>query len=109
MTTLKKKNNKKNSGASTSKTDWNRLRRMRRGQERIDTSDIPDAGETFWKNAGVGLFENKMSLSVRFDADLVRWFKSQGPKYQTRMNNVLRAYMSWKQQTSERQRASGVS
>jgi uncharacterized protein (DUF4415 family) len=34
----------------------------------------------------------KESLSLRLDADVVRWFKSQGPGYQTRMNAVLRAF-----------------
>ena len=34
----------------------------------------------------------KQRLTVRFDADLVEWFKGQGAGYQTRMNAVLRAY-----------------
>lgn len=34
----------------------------------------------------------KERLTVRFDADLVAWFRAQGAGYQTRMNAVLRAY-----------------
>ena len=34
----------------------------------------------------------KASISLRLDADVVRWFKAQGPGYQTRMNAVLRAF-----------------
>ena len=34
----------------------------------------------------------KTSLALRIDADVVEWFKAQGPGYQTRMNAVLRAF-----------------
>ena len=34
----------------------------------------------------------KSSVSLRVDADVLAWFKSQGPGYQTRMNAVLRAF-----------------
>ena len=34
----------------------------------------------------------KTSVSLRIDADVLEWFKEQGPGYQTRMNAVLRAF-----------------
>ncbi len=34
----------------------------------------------------------KASVSLRLDADVLDWFKSQGRGYQTRMNAVLRAF-----------------
>ena len=34
----------------------------------------------------------KTAIALRVDADVVDWFKSQGPGYQTRMNAVLRAF-----------------
>jgi uncharacterized protein (DUF4415 family) len=34
----------------------------------------------------------KMSISLRVDADVLNWFKAQGPGYQTRINAVLRAF-----------------
>jgi uncharacterized protein (DUF4415 family) len=34
----------------------------------------------------------KTSISLRVDADVLEWFKGQGPGYQTRMNAVLRAF-----------------
>jgi uncharacterized protein (DUF4415 family) len=34
----------------------------------------------------------KLSISLRVDADVLEWFKSQGEGYQTRMNSVLRAF-----------------
>lgn len=35
----------------------------------------------------------KALLSLRIDADVIEWFKSQGAGYQSRMNALLRAYM----------------
>jgi uncharacterized protein (DUF4415 family) len=35
----------------------------------------------------------KQRLTLRLDADLVAWFKAQGPSYQARMNAVLRAHV----------------
>jgi len=32
------------------------------------------------------------SISLRVDADVLDWFKAQGPGYQMRMNVVLRAF-----------------
>ncbi|MEO8223541.1 MAG: BrnA antitoxin family protein [Gammaproteobacteria bacterium] len=35
----------------------------------------------------------KALLSLRIDADVIDWFRSQGAGYQSRMNALLRAYM----------------
>jgi uncharacterized protein (DUF4415 family) len=35
----------------------------------------------------------KMPVSLRLDPDILEFFKSQGPGYQTRINAVLRKYM----------------
>ena len=42
--------------------------------------------------------ENKIALNVRYDADIVHFFKGQGKGYQRLMNNVLRAYMETQQE-----------
>lgn len=34
----------------------------------------------------------KAAISLRLDADVLDWFKAQGPGYQTRINAVLRAF-----------------
>lgn len=34
----------------------------------------------------------KAAISLRVDADVLEWFKAQGPGYQTRINAVLRAF-----------------
>ena len=61
--------------------------------EDIDFSDIQPLDETFWKNARVVWPDQpKKQLTLRLDADVVDWFKSQGKGYQTRMNAVLRSF-----------------
>jgi len=58
----------------------------------IDYSEIPELDDSFWESAKIIMPENKQRLTVRFDADMVRWFKSQGSGYQTKMNAVLRSF-----------------
>jgi uncharacterized protein (DUF4415 family) len=35
----------------------------------------------------------KRAVSIRLDEDVVEWFRRSGPRYQTRMNAVLRLYV----------------
>ena len=60
--------------------------------EDIDYSDIPELDENFWKNAVLVHPERKERITVRFDAEMVAWFKKQGRGYQTRMNAVLKSF-----------------
>jgi uncharacterized protein (DUF4415 family) len=39
---------------------------------------------------------SKQAISLRVDENVLDWFKQTGPRYQTRMNAVLRSYMSRK-------------
>jgi uncharacterized protein (DUF4415 family) len=41
---------------------------------------------------GLKPVSSKRAVSLRVDADVLEWFKTQGPGYQTRMNAVLRAF-----------------
>ncbi len=63
--------------------------------EGIDYSDIPKLDETFWSNAAPNPFYKpiKIHASVRIDADVMAWLKSEGRGYQTRMNTILRDAM----------------
>ena len=61
--------------------------------EKIDYSDITELDAAFWNDAKIVFPEdNKKQLTLRLDADIVEWFKSQGKGYQTRMNAVLRSF-----------------
>jgi uncharacterized protein (DUF4415 family) len=41
---------------------------------------------------GLKPVSSKASISLRVDADVLEWFRAQGPGYQTKMNAVLRAF-----------------
>ena len=55
--------------------------------------DVHATDEKFWKNAKVVWPTRKQIVTMRLDADLLRWFRQQRG-YQTRINAILRAYMS---------------
>ena len=59
----------------------------------IDYSDIPEAGEDFWRRAELQMPRPKKGVYVRLDADVIEWLKSKGKGYQTRMNAMLRTLM----------------
>ena len=60
----------------------------------IDTSDIPEVKD--WSGAVVGKFYRpiKEQVCLRLDADVLNWFRRQGPGYQTRINDLLRNTMT---------------
>ena len=62
-------------------------------EERIDTSDIAELDEAFFREAEVRLPAGKQLVSLRVDQDILDWFKQPGKGYQTRINAVLRAYV----------------
>jgi uncharacterized protein (DUF4415 family) len=70
--------------------DLDRLRAMK--DEDIDTSDIPELDEAFFKNAVIRMPRPKASVTLRLDREVLDWFKSQGKGYQTRINAILKAY-----------------
>jgi uncharacterized protein (DUF4415 family) len=77
-------------------TDWERLRRVGDAEIRQGIAADPDAqatDEKFWKHAKVVWPAPKQIVTMRLDADLLRWFRQQRG-YQTRINAILRAYMS---------------
>jgi uncharacterized protein (DUF4415 family) len=50
----------------------------------------------------LGIPAAKQAVNLRLDRDVLGWFRAQWPGYQTRINAVLRAFMS------ARQRADGA-
>jgi uncharacterized protein (DUF4415 family) len=56
-----------------------------------------DGAESRWNRP------RKRRISLRVDTEVVDWFKSKGPGYQTRMNRILRRVMiEGKKRTGER-------
>lgn len=77
--------------------------------EDIDYSDIPELDEEWFKKARVR-YPAKQQVTLRLDGDIVRFFKTQGKGYQTRINAALRAFMNAvireEEATREKKRAS---
>jgi uncharacterized protein (DUF4415 family) len=86
---------KHQSSSKASRTNWTRVRAMKERDVRLN-AEHPEADVKHIVRGiarrGLRPVPPKASLSLRLDADVVRWFKSQGPGYQTRMNAVLRAF-----------------
>jgi len=87
----------KQSSKKHSKTDWHRIDAMQ--DKDIDYSDIPELGDDFFKNALV-IPHNKVAITIRLDKEVIDWFKESGPRYQTRINALLRSYMKAKKKAS---------
>lgn len=95
------------------KADIERLRKLAAlADDEIDYSDIPpltgeqldemvlvpthtESGSTDWHERveEAMLKRAKKPISLRLDSDVYQWFKRKGPRYQSRINAVLRAYM----------------
>lgn len=85
--------------ASTSRKSHTHLPRVRRTTDvnMVRDGDAPEwTPEMFARSVarkGLKSVPKKALLSLRVDADVIEWFKSQGTRYQSRMDGLLRAYM----------------
>ena len=59
----------------------------------IDYSDIPETSADFWANAELKMPVRKDRITIRIDADVLVWLRSDGKRYQSRINAILRQYM----------------
>ena len=84
------------------KSDLDRLDRMT--DEEIDTSDIPPLTDEQLaqmkplRDVFPQAVPSKVRLTIRLDADVVKWFKDEvhragGGSYQTLLNTALRQYI----------------
>jgi uncharacterized protein (DUF4415 family) len=74
------------------------LSRLRKATERTiqrtSPRELADLPADFFEAASLVHPTPKQPISIRIDEDVLKWFKAQGPRYQSRMNAVLRAYMA---------------
>ena len=86
---------KKSSSSKVSRTDWKRVRALKDKDIKL-TAEHPEAQVRHIVRGivrrGLQPVPAKTSIALRVDADVLEWFRSQGPGYQTRMNAVLRAF-----------------
>lgn len=78
-----------------SRTDWKKVDAMTEAELEAsiaaDPDDVHDALD--WTKAVKSLPPPKEPVKLRVDADVLDWFRKTGKGYQTRMNNVLRAFV----------------
>jgi uncharacterized protein (DUF4415 family) len=63
--------------------------------DEIDYSDIPrQTGAVQWTRPGALVSsENKQQVTLRLDADVLKFFRDTGRRYQSRINAALREYV----------------
>lgn len=82
---------------SQGRADLERLREMSEAEiEATSPKELANLPDDFWDEAEIVTPPPKEAISMRVDIDVLQWFRSQGPRYQTRMNAVLRSYMNAK-------------
>ena len=65
-------------------------------EEGIDTREMPEVSDWTGARRGVLYRPIKRQITLRIDADVIEWFKSQtlkGEGYQTSINRALREYV----------------
>ena len=78
-----------------SRTDWAAVKAMT--EEELEASIAADPDDVHdpidWTQAVEGMPPRKRDIHIRIDEDVLEWFRQAGRGYQTRINNVLRAFM----------------
>ena len=87
---------KRTSISRKSQSDWTRVRSLK-DKDIVADRDAPEWSPEMFARAivkkGLKTPSSKSLLSLRIDSEVLSWFRSQGPGYQSRMNALLRAYM----------------
>lgn len=73
-------------------TDWAKVDALTE-EELIASIDFEEEGLPVPGTAMIGIPPSKQQITLRLDRDIIDWFKHQGPRYQTRMNAVLRSFV----------------
>jgi uncharacterized protein (DUF4415 family) len=77
-------------------TDWNKVRQLTDADIAAAVADDPDAApiaDAAWFAKARVTIPDKKPVSLRLDSDILAFFQEAGPRYQTRINQVLRAYV----------------
>lgn len=83
------------------KTDWEAVAKKTDEEIERDVASDPDAAplldEEWFKGAEV--VYPKEAINIRLDKDILDFFRGEGPRYQTRINSILRAYVTARRKT----------
>ena len=87
------------------RTDWARVDAMTDEEIERNVASDPDTWiptEEELAKAVIIRSPKKESIHLRIDADVLDWFRSNGPGYQTYMNSVLRVWCELKSKQKQR-------
>lgn len=79
------------------KTDWARVDALTDAEIERAMRDDPnwrDFIDIDWSKAEIVVPQKKKAISIRLDEDIVDFFQASGKGYQTRINAVLRHFVS---------------
>lgn len=96
-------------GPTQGRANLAKLRRVTEAElQRSSPPELRELPEDFWDAAVPTLPAAKMPISLRLDVDVVEFFREGGPRYQSRMNAVLRSYMERAVVTPKRAKRRGI-
>ncbi|HEY1720906.1 MAG TPA: BrnA antitoxin family protein [Magnetospirillaceae bacterium] len=81
------------------KTDWKRVDALTDKDIERAVANDPDAAPLFdeeWFKDAELVYPDKQMISIRLDGDVLKHFRGTGPRWQTRINSVLKAYIKAK-------------
>ena len=79
---------------SRGRANLSRLRSVSEAEiRRTSPVELADLPPNIWDEAEMVVPTSKRAISLRLDEDVLEWFRRSGPRYQTRMNAVLRMYV----------------
>jgi uncharacterized protein (DUF4415 family) len=85
-----------------SRTDWAAVKAIT--EEELAASIAADPDDVHepldWTQTAEGMPPRKRDIHIRIDEDVLDWFRQAGRGYQTRINNVLRAFMESRKRVS---------
>ena len=80
---------------SRGRADLERVRQMSEATlQDTAPAELAALPDDFWDAAVLVEPVRKQAISLRVDEDVLAWFRQGGPRYQSRMNAVLRSYMN---------------
>jgi uncharacterized protein (DUF4415 family) len=76
------------------RTDWAKVDATTPEEVERQAAEDGDIRPEGWEETAImGLPPRKEAVNLRIDADVLEWFRRTGRGYQTRINNVLRAFV----------------
>jgi len=90
------------------RTDWKLVNALTDEEIAAAVASDPDASpiaDEAWFARARRSSHSKEHISIKLDADVLAFFRKGGPRYQTRINEVLRTFMEHETANTRRMRA----